>query len=279
MRVIDHQYGKERVRVLKVLREGSRHTVKELEVSVSLSGDFESSFTADDNSRVIPTDTMKNTVNVLAKQHLGIETERFAQRIALHFTAKYPQVKTARVETSERVWDRLNIGGAEHPHSFSSSGQSRPFAVATASGSAVMLQSGIRDLLILKSTESGFAGFPRCEYTVLPETNDRILATSLAATWTWRSEPANYNAANATILAALVKPFAENFSPSVQATLFQMGSAALTGCGEIEKIHLAAPNKHYLAIGLKHFGLENANQVFLPTDEPHGQIEVTLCRD
>ena len=278
MKLLNHSYGKSHVRVMKIIRDGARHTVKELDVAVALSGDFESSYTSDDNSKVVATDTMKNTVNVLAKQRLGLETERFAEKLACHFAAKYPQVKTACVEVSERVWERLSIGGAQHPHSFSGAQQSRPFTIATASGESVTLQSGIRDLLILKSTESGFVDFPRCEFTTLPETRDRIMATSLAATWTWSAKPADYHAANATILAALLKPFAENYSPSVQATLFQMGEAALAACGEIETIHLAAPNKHCLLIDLKPFGLENHHEIFVPTDEPHGQIEATVAR-
>jgi urate oxidase len=278
MKLLNHSYGKSRVRVMKIIRDGARHTVKELDVAVALSGDFESSYTSDDNSKVVATDTMKNTVNVLAKQHLGLETERFAEKLACHFTAKYPQVKTARVEASERVWARMSIGGVPHPHSFSGTGQSRPFTIATATGDSVTLQSGIRDLLILKSTESGFTDYPRCEFTTLPETRDRIMATSLAATWTWSAKPADYSAANETILAALMKPFAENYSPSVQMTLFQMGESALTACGEISSIHLAAPNKHCLLINLQPFGLENHNEIFLPTDEPHGQIEATVAR-
>jgi urate oxidase len=278
MKLIAHQYGKERVRVLKVFRDGARHTVKELDVSVSLSGDFESSFSSDDNGKVVPTDTMRNTVNVLAKRHLGDESERFAELLARHFIEKYPQVETVRIETNERVWERMSIGGVVHPHSFSSPGQFRPFTIATASGSSVSLQSGIRDLLVLKSAESGFSGFPRCEYTTLPETDDRVLATSLAATWAWGKAPADYNTANTTILSALLRPFAETFSPSVQATLFQMGKAALGACGDIDSIHLAAPNKHCLLVNLAPFGLTNRNEIFVPTDEPHGQIEATLGR-
>ena len=278
MKLLNHSYGKSRVRVMKIIRDGARHLVKELDVAVALSGDFESSYISDDNSKVVATDTMKNTVNVLAKQHLGLETELFAKKLALHFTSKYPQVRTARVEASERVWERMSIGGEPHPHSFSGAGQVRPFTIATATGDSVTLQSGIRDLLILKSTESGFVDFPRCEFTTLPETRDRIMATSLAATWTWSAKPADYNVANETIVAALLKPFAENYSPSVQLTLFQMGEAALNASSEIATIHLAAPNKHCLLIDLKPFGLDNHNEIFVPTDEPHGQIEATVGR-
>ncbi|HEV7866889.1 MAG TPA: urate oxidase [Chthoniobacteraceae bacterium] len=278
MKLTSHQYGKSRVRVMKVLRDGATHTIKELDVSVSLSGHFESSYTSGDNSEVVATDTMKNTVNALAHQHLGLETERFAITLAEHFTTKYPQVERTVVETSERVWQRMEIAGMPHPHSFSSQGNARPFtrAVATAGGCGV--QSGIADLLILKSSGSGFSDFPRCEYTTLPETMERIMATSLRAVWDWSAEPADYNAANATILAALLAPFAENFSPSVQTTLFQMAERALAACPHISQVHLAAPNKHCLLVNLTPFGIENRNELFVPTDEPHGQIEATVAR-
>jgi urate oxidase len=279
MKLTSHRYGKSRVRVMKIIRNGATHTVKELDVAVALEGDFESSYTSGENHLVVPTDTVKNTVNVLAQQHLGIETEPFAKALARHFLTKYPQVKTATVTAHERVWDRLTIHSSPHPHSFVNSQQARPFTKVTASAETTAVESGVTDLLILKSTGSGFADFPRCELTTLPETHDRIFATSLTATWTWRAEPARYDSANRAIVAALLECFAVNYSPSVQTTMFQMGTAALEACAEIARIHLAMPNKHCLLINLKPFGMENPNEVFVPTDEPHGQIEATVARD
>jgi urate oxidase len=140
------------------------------------------------------------------------------------------------------------------------------------------VQSGIRDLLILKSTGSEFEGYPKDELTTLRETADRILATSFSATWTFENLPANYRDANAAILFGMLKVFAETYSPSAQTTLFQMGEAALAACAEISKVDLAMPNKHCLLLDLSPFGLENNNEVFVPTDEPHGQIEATVAR-
>jgi urate oxidase len=137
----------------------------------------------------------------------------------------------------------------------------------------------VRDLLILKSTGSGWEGFPRDEYTTLPETNDRILATSFKATWTWSGTPDNYHRANEAILAAMLRVFANNYSPSAQRSVYEMGEAALQACAEISRVDLAMPNKHCLLINLKPFGLENRNEVFVPTDEPHGQIEGSVMRD
>jgi urate oxidase len=278
VRLVTHEYGKSRVRVLKVFREDATHTVKELDVAVTLTGDFASSYTSGDNSLVVATDTIKNTVNVLAHRELGLQTERFAKVLAEHFPAKYGQVKTARVEITERVWDRLVAGGAPHPHSFTAAQSARAWVSASAESGGTVLRSGIRELLILKSTGSGFEGFPRCEFTTLAETKDRVFATSLDATWTWGDLPGDFTAANREVLAALLEPFALNYSPSVQTTLFEMGDRVLQACPEVMEIHLAAPNKHCLLINLKPFGIENRNELFVPTDEPHGQIEATIRR-
>jgi urate oxidase len=277
-KLIDHEYGKSRVRLLKVFRAGERHTVKELEVSVRLQGDFESSYTSGDNSRVVLTDTMKNTVNVLAQDALGAETEHFAILLARHFLSHYSQVRRATIHIAERCWDRLAVDGVPHLHSFTQARQARPTVRVAASADGVVVRSGIEDWLILKSAGSSFQGYPKDEWTTLPETADRILATSLDAVWTWTGEPPDYQAANGAILEAMISPFALNHSPSVQTTLFQMGEAALRGCAEIGQIHLAMPNKHYLPIDLSRFGRENRNEMFLPTDEPAGQIEATLTR-
>ena len=279
-RLVDHRYGKSRVRVLKVLRDGPMHTVKELDVAVALSGDFDSSYTdpQGDNSKVVATDTMKNTVNVLAHQHLGPESEPFALVLGQHFLSHYAQVQRVRVELVERVWGRLQTGGEPHPHSFAQAENARPFVRLDISADSRKLESGVRDLLVLKSTGSGFAGYPRCEFTTLPETKDRIFATSLEASWLWSAEPTGYENARAAIIAAMLKPFVENYSPSVQTTLFEMGTAALAACTEISEIHLAMPNKHCLLVNLQPFGRENRNELFVPTDEPHGQIEATIAR-
>ena len=277
-KLIDHQYGKSRVRVLKVLRDGATHTLKELDVSVRLHGDFESAYTSGDNSKVILTDTMKNTVHALAQDVLGEETERFAVTLARHFLERYPQVHRVAVKTRERVWDRLAVNGAPHPHSFTHAPGMRPAVIVAAKGKSVEVVSGIENLLLLKSTASSFKDYPKDEFTTLPETDDRIFATSLVAFWTWDGEPADYRRTNRTVVDAMVRPFALNHSPSVQTTLCQMGEAALAACAQIKRIHLAMPNKHYLPIDLSRFGRENRNEIFLPTDEPHGQIEATLTR-
>jgi urate oxidase len=277
-KLIANRYGKARVRVLKILRDGKVHRIKDIEVAALLEGDFASSYTSGDNSKVVATDTIKNTINVLAKQHLGDEIERFATVLADHFLKRYPQVQSVRIEISERNWRRMVVEGQPHSHSFQAGDESRAFTRVLSSRDSQSVQSGIRDLVILKSTGSGFEGYPKDEFTTLRETADRILATSFSATWDFKKLPSNCVEANASILSAMLKVFAENFSPSAQTTLFQMGEAALASCPEILQIDLAMPNKHCLLIDLSPFGLENPNEVFVPIDEPHGQIEARVAR-
>ncbi len=278
-KVIEHRYGKARVRVMKILREGATQTLKEIEVQALLRGSFISSYTSGDNSKLVATDTIKNTVNVMAQQHLGAEIEPFAITLGAHFVSRYPQVRQAEIEITERKWERMMIEGRPHPHSFAAGSEARKFTRVVCTNDSVLVQSGIRGLVILKSTGSGFENYPRDEFTTLPETNDRILATSFSATWQFKTQPSSYTTTNETILAAMLKIFADNYSPSAQTTLFQMGEAALAVCAEIERLDLEMPNKHCLPINLAPFGLENRNEIFLPTDEPHGQIEVTVTRD
>jgi urate oxidase len=279
MKLSYHRYGKARVRVLKVLRQGQRHTLKELEVSVMLQGDFDASYSRADNRLVVPTDTMKNTVYVLARQELGPETESFGLALAQHFLKTYPQVSQAEISLSERGWDRMIVGGRPHDHSFVENAAGRPVARIVSSRSASRVESGIEDLLILKSTGSGFEGFAKDKYTTLPETRDRILATRLKAVWAYDRPLSSYAGTNRQVLDTMLSVFAANYSPSVQVTLFQMGEAALKAVSEISSVRLAMPNQHCLLANLAPFGLDNPNEVFIPTDEPHGQIEATVSRD
>src|SRR5205085_12202520 len=166
---------------------------------------------------------------------LGPDIEQFAATIADHFLGRYQQVDRVNVEIEERSWDRMDAGGTPHPHSFVGGGDSKMFTEAAYTRDAKTLHSGIRDLLILKSTGSGFEHYPKDEFTTLPETADRILATSLQASWTFKDQPDDYRQANEAILHAMRKVFANNYSPSAETTLLQMGEAALATCAEISE--------------------------------------------
>jgi urate oxidase len=273
-------YGKDRVRVLRIARAASGvQTVHEVEASVALEGDFANAYLSDDNSHIVATDTMKNTVHVLAQKHLGDVLEDFALALARHFLAKYPQISRVTIGLTSRPWDRYETpDGQPHPHAFTGRTTAMPTTRVEATREKEIIQSGVRDVLLLKSTASAFVGYPRCDYTTLPETTDRILATKMDATWTFTPGAAAFAKSNAIIFSALLETFAKEFSPSIQNTLFLMGSAALAACPDIADLSLTMPNKHYLPINFQPFQLENDNEIFLPTDEPHGQIEAQVVR-
>lgn len=278
MKLLHQNYGKAKVRVLKVFRAGKRHSVKELEVKVMLQGDFDAAFSKADNHLVVATDSMKNVVNILAKQKLGMETEAFGIALGEHFLKTYKHVRRAEVTLTEHCWNRILVGGKPHAHSFAEKSAAKSFSKVIATRKETVVESGVEDLLIMKTTASGFENFLRDQFTTLPETGDRIFATKLNAVWTYARKPKRYSATNAKILDTMLTVFAKHCSPSVQATLFRMGEAALKIAREISKIHIAMPNKHCLLINLAPFGLENKNELFVPTDEPHGQIEGTVAR-
>lgn len=279
-----NNYGKSRVRLVKVARDPatSTHTVREFTVAIALSGDFTAIHCDGDNSLCLPTDTMKNTVYALAKDHPIDAIESFAQHLGKHFVSRNSQVHAARVEIAEHAWHRLTRRGREHPHAFERGSAERQWCSVSVTrarnGNLTAVLAGIEDLVLLKTTDSGFAGYPRDEYTTLPETDDRIFATSVTATWSYSTPPRDLVRARSTVREALIDTFASHKSLSVQHTLYAMGEAALKACRQAEWIRLSLPNKHCLLVNLSPFGVSNANEIFVPTDEPHGLIEATIQR-
>ena len=281
MPFVRQRYGKANVRVLRVQRAEERHEVREARVTVTLDGDFARAYTAADNSSVVPTDTMKNLVHVLALEHLDAANEPFALALAQCFLDRYEQVAEVQVEIDETVWSRMRIDERAHEHSFVRSESGTPFARVIATRSAREICAGVRDLAIMKTTGSGFVDYVQDEYTTLPPTTDRILATRLSATWRFAVDHprgADYGAVAEAVRSTLLRVFAATYSYSVQDSLFRMGEAALAAASDISEITLAMPNVHYLTIDLSGFGRDAQGRLFLPTDEPNGQIEATLRR-
>jgi urate oxidase len=276
-----NQYGKSRVRMMKVRRLADRHEVRDLNVTIALQGDFTAAHTVGDNSKVLPTDTMKNTVYALGKGH-AIETiEFFAADLASHFVKTVPHVSRARVEIRETIWERAVVAGSPHRHTFIQPGGERNACVAMQPrGGSVAIESGIEGLVILKTTDSAFSGFLRDRYTTLKETEDRLLGTSVTAWWMSAAGgvTADFGGARRAVRRALIEAFAQHMSASVQHTLLEMGRRALEACPAVERISLSLPNKHCLLVDLSPFGMTNENEVFLPIDEPHGLIEATIER-
>ncbi|MGB6044788.1 MAG: urate oxidase [Pirellulales bacterium] len=280
MHVANQSYGKSRVRLTRVTRKGDRHFIIELTADIRLDGDFNATYETGDNSSVVPTDTMKNTVYALAKRKGAPDIETFAQTLARHFTQNFDQVDTAHVRLTERPWKRLVFEGVEHPHAFlgTSSERATCAATATGSGSEVQVVSGIQDLVVLKTTGSGFVGYVKDEFTSLKETEDRILATNVAAEWSYRNQVGG-PVTRIRVREVILKVFAEQHSLSVQQTLHSIGAAVLNACPEIEAITLDMPNLHRLLVDLSPFEMDNENEIFLPVDEPHGTISATITRD
>ena len=278
MPLIRNSYGKGRVRVTRVYREGDYNEVRDLSVNVWLNGDFGAAFTAGDNRMVVATDTIKNITYVVARENVQACTEQFAQALADCFLARYPQVASVRVATSETKWNRAAFGGRLHPHSFTLDGNGRPTAEVGASREQVTVASGVSGYTFMKSTGSGWVDYVMDEYTTLPPTTDRIAATAMDANWVWRLAPADYPAANAKILATMLEVFGTTYSHGVQDSLYRMGEAALAAAPELATIRMACPNKHYIPMNLDKFGLASDNMIFVATDEPHGQIECEVGR-
>ncbi len=275
MELGETSYGKSEIRLVKVLRGPDSHALRDLTVDVSLSGDFSAAHLRGDNSALLATDTMRNTVYALAAQDPIEHPESFARRLVAHFVEAGPTVTAARVRIVEHPWERL--GG--HPHAFQRAGGGRRIAIVSGDGREFAVQAGIDDLLVLKTTGSGWSGFLRDRYTTLPETDDRILATVVSALWSYDpGEPLDYTAAFEAARAAVLEAFGDHYSPSVQFTLQRIGSAVLAAVPEIERVHLSLPNKHHLLFDLSRFGLSNENEIFHASSEPYGLIEGTVER-
>lgn len=271
-------YGKSAVRLVKVDRLGARHELHDLTVEVQLQGDFEPAHTAGDNKGVLPTDTMKNTVYVLARQGAVSPPEAFAERLARHFLDACPAARVAVVALAQHGWDRADVGGAAHEHAFVRGPAERRLATVSLDAKGARHEAGLEGLGLLKTADSGFAGFLRDGYTTLQDTHDRILATEVEARWSYERSPGDYDLAWTAVRASLVEAFAGHHSASVQHTLYAMGQAALARVPEIAEIRIVLPNRHHLLVDLAPFGLDNPNEIYLATGEPFGRIEAVVAR-
>lgn len=268
----DNEYGKAETHVVRTTRDAAAHDIKDLNVSVALAGDFAGAHLTGDNSKVVPTDTQKNTVFAFAADGVG-EIEDFATRLAKHFVGEFETVHRARVSIEEFSWSRLG------DHAFERAGEAMRLTTVTSTKESLHLVSGITGLVLLKTTDSEFHGFIKDRYTTLPETRDRIMATSLTARWLYGGDGVEWAACYRDATRLLKETFAAHYSLSLQQTLYEMGKAVLEACGEIDEIRLSMPNKHHFTVDLKPFGLENPQEVFYAADRPYGLIEGTVKRE
>ena len=279
-RLGENRYGKSRVRLSRITRLAAIGTSSTSGLcDVMLHGDFEASFTKADNSKILPTDTMKNTVYFVARNSRAATIEEFAKELGDYFLDNNPQVTKVSIEVHEKAWERMIVDGAPDATTFKLGGPelNTVSAVREKSG-AWAVTSGVDGLTILKTTNSAFTGYIVDKLTTLKPTTDRIFGTRATVTWDYAAAAPDYAQARARIVAALLKEFAAHNSMSVQHTLFDMGKAALEAAPEIARIHLSMPNLHHLLAELSAFGQDNPNHIFVPIDEPHGTIEATIER-
>jgi urate oxidase len=280
-----NQYGKAETRVVRVYRDTERHEIRDLNVSTLLRGDFADAHARGDQAGVLPTDSQKNTCFAYAKEKGVGEIEDYALDLARHFVSDIGPVSAARIEVEEYRWERISVAGQPHPHAFARAGdEARTTAVTVSQETRVQrtwIVSGLKGLVLLKSTGSEFAGFLKDRYTTLAETHDRILATSLTAGWRYdhRPRPKSWDEAHAQVRQILLERFAEVHSLALQQSLWEMGRAVLKARDDVAEIRLSAPNRHHFLADLAPFGLDNPGEVFHAADRPYGLIQCAVQRD
>jgi urate oxidase len=271
-------YGKSEIRVVKVSRGERRHLLRDLTVDVTLSGDFEAVHMAGDNAGLVATDTMRNVVYALAAEHTLDSLPAFGAALVDHFLLGHAGVARATVRIREHPWQRLPGPADGHPHAFERGTGGTRIEIVEGDAGGLRHSGGIEDLLVLRTSGSGFSGFDRDRFTSLPETGDRILATVVTARWDYRPGAADLEIAWARVRDRLLAAFVDHHSPSVQFTLARMGEAVLEVHPELDRIHLSLPNRHHLPFDVSRFGVEDHGEVFHATTEPFGLIEATVER-
>jgi urate oxidase len=275
----ENNYGKQRVRLLRVSRHEGLRDIKELTLGIRFEGDFETAHTQGDNRKLLPTDTMKNTVYALARQHPIETTEKFCMNLAEHFIGRNPQVSRVRIDATETLWARLAWNGKSHPYTFTRSSEEKRTVIVSGTRGEKTVGAGIEGLAVLKTTQSAFENFLRDEYTMLKESRDRILSTVIRANWIYRDTELEFAELWHGVRQLMLETFAGHNSQSLQHTLYAMGEAVLGKFDTIREISLSLPNQHYNLVDLSPFRLDNPGEIFLPTDEPYGLIEATLRKD
>jgi urate oxidase len=274
-----NQYGKAENRLVRIYRDQPRHEIHDVNVSTCLRGDFSAAHLAGDQSEVLPTDTQKQTIYAYAKEKGLTSIEDYGLTLARHFVSDVEPVQGARVEIDEYAWERVIVDGAEHDHTWVRKGQEVRTAAITVDADGEWVVGGLKDLVILKSTGSEFAGFLSDPYTILEPTHDRVMATSLVAQWRFTTTEVDWEATYVGVKAQLTKQFAVVQSLALQQTLFEMGRAVLETYPTIAEVRLSAPNRHHFVYDLSPFGVDNPNEVFHADDRPYGLIQATVARD
>jgi urate oxidase len=276
----ENRYGKTGVRLVKVTRKGDVHTVREWTVRLLLQGAFETAHTHGDNTSILPTDTMKNTVYSRAKESAADSMEEFAAELVEFLLGRNSQVSSAEVHIEQAMWKRLLVDGEAHPHSFMrGSDELQTATVKRTKSGEQTLACGFENMIVLKTTKSSFEGYIKDELTTLKEAADRLFGTSITASWTYVAGASDYNGLRHAIRESMLKTFATHDSKSVQQTLFAMAEDALAEVPELLEVTLTMPNIHNILVDLEPFGQDNPNEIFMPISDPSGYIHARVTRD
>ncbi|HWM73476.1 MAG TPA: urate oxidase [Nocardioides sp.] len=280
-----NQYGKAESRVVRIYRDTERHEIRDLNASTSIRGDFADAHITGDQAKVLPTDTQKNTAFAFAKEHGVRSPEEYAVALGGRLLEATPAATGVLVRVEEFPWDRVTIGPDEHDHTFVRRGGEVRTVEVDVTADGLRIESGLSDLVVLKSTDSEFKDFLRDDYTTLPDADDRILATSLTARWRHahdtpeQVEGLDWDEAHRAARATLLEAYACTYSHALQETLYAMGKLLLERVPTITEVSFAAPNKHHFLVDLEPFGLDNPGEVFIAADRPYGLIEATVTRE
>jgi urate oxidase len=278
MELVADRYGKAAIRVVRVGRDVTPHRLRDLTVAIALEGDFTAAHVDGDNRNVIATDTMKNTAYAFAADHLDGSIETYAAAVARHFL-EAPQVDRATVNVREHAWRPVELDGAPAPDAFVRTGEGTRVATVMATAEGLSIEAGVEDLVVMKTTRSAFSGFPHDRFTTLADTDDRLMATKITAVWRYgTSDLDDFDATWADVRATLLSTFADHDSPSVQTSIWIMGTAMLERHEELDEVRMVLPNLHHWPVDLSPFGMTNDKLVYVATTEPHGLIEATVRR-
>ncbi|HET8784762.1 MAG TPA: urate oxidase [Candidatus Limnocylindrales bacterium] len=272
-----NRYGKAAIRLVRVGRDSSPHRLRDLTVAIALEGDFTAAHVDGDNSLVVATDTMKNTAYALAAEHLTGSIEDFATVLGRHFL-DFDQVDRSVVSIREHGWRPIEVAGEPARDAFVRSGEGTRVATVAVGRDATVVEAGIEDLVVMKTTRSAFSGFPRDRFTTLAETDDRLMASKVTAIWRYGSPDIDFDATWDDVRATLLEVFADHDSPSVQTSFWIMGKAMLERHEELDEVRMVLPNLHHWTVDLDRFGIDNDRLVYVATTEPHGLIEATVRR-
>jgi len=279
IRLAENSYGSSRIHLLRVSKQQGRDDVREIALSIRFEGDFEAAHVQGDNRKILPADTMKNTVYALARQHSIEPLENFGLHLIEHFLTYNAQVTRVVIEASESIWTHLPHGGKPHPSAFARLGQQERTSFLSGTRDGTQVRAGIENLLVLKTSNSAFEDFKKDPYTTLQEEADRILSVIISADWLYTEEDAEFGPLWHAVRKTLLEAFAEHHSHSLQHTLYAMGEAILANFENISEIHLSLPSKHFHLADLAPLGMDNPGTVFLPADEPHAVITATLKKN